>query len=147
VRVDYGAVWEFAHREGLSFKKTVVAAEQTRPDIARKRARWKAYQSRINRKRLVFIDETWVILRLAQDQHGATQGLGAARPAAEGAGPVGALEDHDLPRPTQAFKRNTDLFFGRELPAGRPPDVLHDLFRRFLHRPGFLSHLRSSWLR
>src|ERR1700730_1436419 len=25
----------------------------------------------------------------------------------------------------------------------RPPDVFHDLFRRFLHRPGFLSHLRS----
>src|SRR6185437_10771514 len=30
-----------------------------RPDIARKRARWKAYQGRIDPKRLVFIDETW----------------------------------------------------------------------------------------
>jgi hypothetical protein len=28
VRADYRAVWEFAHREELSFKKTVVAAEQ-----------------------------------------------------------------------------------------------------------------------
>jgi hypothetical protein len=37
-----------------------VAAEQIRPDVLRKRARWKAYQDRIDRRRLVFIDETWV---------------------------------------------------------------------------------------
>src|SRR6202023_2658197 len=43
----------------------------------------------------------------------------------------------------QAFQHNADLLFCRELPACRPPDVFHDLFRRFLHRPGFLSHLRS----
>src|ERR1700719_4512322 len=43
----------------------------------------------------------------------------------------------------QALQHNADLLFCRELPACRPPDVLHDLFRRFLHRPGFLSHLRS----
>ena len=29
------------------------------------------------------------------------------------------------------------------MPARRPPDVLHDLFCQFHHRPGFLSHLRS----
>src|ERR1700688_5048799 len=43
----------------------------------------------------------------------------------------------------QALQHNADLLFCRELPACRPPDVFHDLFRRFLHRPGFLSHLRS----
>src|SRR5208282_699939 len=43
----------------------------------------------------------------------------------------------------QALQDNADLLFGRELPACRPPDIFHDLFRRFLHRPGFLSHLRS----
>jgi transposase len=42
-----------------------VAAEQTRPDVARKRARWKAYQDRIDRRRLVFIDETWVKTNMA----------------------------------------------------------------------------------
>src|SRR3984893_19420725 len=36
-----------------------------------------------------------------------------------------------------------DLLFCRELPACRPPNVFHDLFRRFLYRPGFLSDLRS----
>jgi transposase len=40
-------------------KKTLFATEQDRPDIARKRERWKAYQSRLDPARLVFIDETW----------------------------------------------------------------------------------------
>jgi hypothetical protein len=35
-------------------------AEQTRPDVARERERWKTYQARIDPKRLVFLDETWV---------------------------------------------------------------------------------------
>ena len=42
-----------------------MAAEQTRPDVARNRARWKAYQDRIDRRRLVFIDETWVKTNMA----------------------------------------------------------------------------------
>src|SRR5271165_3393086 len=45
---------------GSASKKTLVASEQTRPDIARKRRRWKARQAGVDRKRLVFIDETWV---------------------------------------------------------------------------------------
>jgi transposase len=51
------AVWVFVHAEGLSFKKTLLPEEQTRPDVARRRARWKAHQGRIARQRLVFIDE------------------------------------------------------------------------------------------
>jgi transposase len=43
----------------------VLPAEQTRPDIARKRARWKAHQGRIEPQRLVFIDETWVKTNMA----------------------------------------------------------------------------------
>jgi transposase len=35
------------------------AAEQDRPDVARRRLRWKKYQGRIEPSRLVFIDETW----------------------------------------------------------------------------------------
>jgi transposase len=41
-RATRRAVWVFLHAEGLSFKKTVRPAEQMRPDIARKRTRWKA---------------------------------------------------------------------------------------------------------
>lgn len=39
--------------------------EQSRPDIARKRIRWKTHQRRIDPKRLVFIDETWVKTNMA----------------------------------------------------------------------------------
>jgi transposase len=35
------------------------AVEQDRPDVARRRVRWKKYQGRIDPTRLVFIDETW----------------------------------------------------------------------------------------
>lgn len=38
----------------------MLPAEQARPDIARKRERWKGRQDRIDPRRLVFIDETWV---------------------------------------------------------------------------------------
>jgi transposase len=44
---------------GSRSKKSLHAAEQDRADVARRRARWKKYQSRLDPKRLVFIDETW----------------------------------------------------------------------------------------
>jgi transposase len=37
----------------------VLASEQDRPDVARKRSRWHKHQGRIDPRRLVFIDETW----------------------------------------------------------------------------------------
>ena len=40
-------------------KKGVVASERDRPDVARRRTRWKERQVRIAPERLVFIDETW----------------------------------------------------------------------------------------
>lgn len=46
-------------------KKTALASEQERPDIARKRARWKARQGSIDPRRLVFIDETWAKTNMA----------------------------------------------------------------------------------
>jgi transposase len=36
-----------------------VASERDRPDVARRRTRWKERQDRIAPERLVFIDETW----------------------------------------------------------------------------------------
>jgi hypothetical protein len=40
-------------------KKSVVAGERDRPDVARRRAQWIKYQDRVEPERLVFIDETW----------------------------------------------------------------------------------------
>src|SRR5271167_2064837 len=40
-------------------KKTLFATEQDRPDVARRRRRWQAYQDRLDPARLIFIDETW----------------------------------------------------------------------------------------
>jgi len=56
---SYGAVWRFLAREGISFKKNLHASEQARADIARRRARWKMHQGRLDPRRLVFLDETW----------------------------------------------------------------------------------------
>ena len=51
---------------GSASKKTLFATEQDRPDVARKRARWKAYQGRLDPARLVFIDETWAKTNLTR---------------------------------------------------------------------------------
>jgi transposase len=42
--VSYYAVWNIVHRAGKSFKKSLHAAEQDRPDVARKRKFWKTHQ-------------------------------------------------------------------------------------------------------
>lgn len=51
--------------KGSVIKKNLFAIEQDRPDIARKRARWKKYQGRIDPARLLFIDETWTKTNMA----------------------------------------------------------------------------------
>jgi transposase len=43
----------------------VLPGEQDRPDVARRRQRWKRYQNRLDPRRLVFIDETWVKTNMA----------------------------------------------------------------------------------
>src|SRR5438067_2656935 len=48
----------FTPRSSAS-KKSVVAGERDRPDVARRRAQWVKYQDRVEPERLVFIDETW----------------------------------------------------------------------------------------
>ncbi len=44
---------------GCRTKKTIHAAEQDRPDVARRRAEWLLWQVGIDPSRLIFIDETW----------------------------------------------------------------------------------------
>jgi len=41
-------------------KKTLHAAEQSRPDVAKGRAEWRDSQPSLNPGKLIFIDETWV---------------------------------------------------------------------------------------
>jgi len=43
----------------------VLASEQDRADVARRRVRWKRYQGQIDPQRLVFIDETWTKTNMA----------------------------------------------------------------------------------
>jgi transposase len=43
----------------------VLAREHDRPDIARRRARWRMHQQRVDPARLVFIDETWTKTNMA----------------------------------------------------------------------------------
>jgi transposase len=75
LKVDYRSVWNFVHAENLSFKKTVVAGERDRPDIARRRAQWIKYQRRIAPQRLVFIDETWLKTNMAPWRGWAPRGM------------------------------------------------------------------------
>ena len=53
-----GAVRRFFDRHGISFKKTVLAGEQDRPDVAAAREWWRRREPAFDPRRLVFIDET-----------------------------------------------------------------------------------------
>lgn len=48
-----------AYPEVFLQKKALKAAEQTRPDVAARRAEWLLLQAGIDLSRLVFLDETW----------------------------------------------------------------------------------------
>ena len=76
LKVDYRSVWEFVRAEKLSFKKSVVAGERDRPDIARRRAQWTKYQSRVEPERLVLIDETWTRTDMVAPRGWAPRGRG-----------------------------------------------------------------------
>lgn len=59
--VAHDTVWRFVRRAGLTVKKkTLIASERDRPEVARFRRRWRAHQHRIDPDRLVFVDETWI---------------------------------------------------------------------------------------
>jgi transposase len=60
------SVWRFYDRHRITFKKTLHAAEQDRPDVVAARAELKAEQSSLRAKRLVFIDETSVTTKMVR---------------------------------------------------------------------------------
>jgi transposase len=57
-KAGLGSVWRFFDRHGISFKKSLRAAEQDRPDVAAARTAWTENQPKLDPKCLVFIDET-----------------------------------------------------------------------------------------
>jgi hypothetical protein len=86
--LDYRAAWTFVHAEKLSFKKTVVASERDRPDVAQRRGA--VAQDRVEPERLVFFDETAVrtnMMPLRWTAHGLRlearprTGIGRPRPS------------------------------------------------------------------
>jgi transposase len=66
-RVSYGP-------KGSASKKSLYAVEQDRPDVARRRARWKRHQGRLDPRRLVFIDETWAKTNMTRTRGWAPRG-------------------------------------------------------------------------
>lgn len=50
---------------GCGSKKTLLALEQARADLARRRQRWRSWQAGLDPRRLVFIDETWIKTNMA----------------------------------------------------------------------------------
>ena len=65
VQVLHDTVWRYLRGAGLSFKKSLLASEQDRADVARRRERWQRHQGQIDPQRLVFIDETWTKTNMA----------------------------------------------------------------------------------
>ncbi|TIU12606.1 MAG: IS630 family transposase, partial [Mesorhizobium sp.] len=65
VKVSHDTVWRFLRARGCGSKKTLFALEQARADIARRRQRWRSWQSGLDPRRLVFIDETWIKTNMA----------------------------------------------------------------------------------
>lgn len=52
----------------------MLASEQDRPDVARRREQWVKHQNRIEPERLVFIDETWTKTNMAPRRGWAPRG-------------------------------------------------------------------------
>ena len=64
--VGYGTVWRFFEREDITFKKSVRAAEQERPDVAAARMRWQHEQPQLDPAKLVFVDESGASTKMAR---------------------------------------------------------------------------------
>lgn len=58
VKADKSMLSRFFAAEEVSFKKTVRASEQDRPDVAERRQAWRRAQKSLG-GRLIFLDETW----------------------------------------------------------------------------------------
>jgi transposase len=59
---------------GSASKKTLLAAEQDRPDVAEARTQWRANQPRLDPGKLIFIDETGAITKMVRTRGRAPKG-------------------------------------------------------------------------
>lgn len=66
IRVGQSAISRFLRQLGYTYKKTVHAAEQDRPDVKLARAIWRAGQPALDPERLVFVDETGAATNMAR---------------------------------------------------------------------------------
>jgi transposase len=55
-------------------KKTLIASEQERPDVAERRLEWRASQATIDPRQVVFIDETWAKTNMTRTYGRSLQG-------------------------------------------------------------------------
>ena len=60
--------------QARALKKSLHAAEQDRPDVARKRAFWRRHQHKIDPRRLIFVDETWAKTNMTRLRGWSTRG-------------------------------------------------------------------------
>ena len=122
--------------QGIAVKKSLFAAEQDRPDVARRRQRWKKYQNRLDPRRLVFIDETWAKTNMTP-QHGRCRRgrrLVASMPMDQ---LLGANQHEDLPLMLEVERRGSVLSDRAELSQRR-------LYKQTLvHRRGVTFELRG----
>jgi hypothetical protein len=65
LKVDYRTSGTSSAPRNSASKKSVVAGERDRPDVARRRAQWTKYQNKIGPERLVSVDETWTKTNMA----------------------------------------------------------------------------------
>ncbi len=79
MRVQHGAsiaastVWRCLNRHATTYKEMADAAEQEQPDVAARRKARFAAQPELDPERLVFIDETGTLTRIAKPRGCATR--------------------------------------------------------------------------
>jgi transposase len=66
IKVGQSSITRFLNHLGLSYKKTVHASEQNRPDVQAAREEWRRNQGKLDPTKLVFIDETGATTKMAR---------------------------------------------------------------------------------
>jgi transposase len=127
-KAGLGSVWRVFDRHGISFKKSVRAAEQDRPDVAAARAAWVNDQAKLDPERLVFIDETGTSTNMAR--------LRGRAPRRQNS--PGSLEDDDLRRRLALYPEDRDCTFDVSVTCG---------WREYAERLRRADQIRSAWCR
>ncbi len=93
VKTSKSAVSRFLLRMGFTFKKTVLASEQQRPDVAEARQLWREGQARLDPEKLIFADETGCATNMIRLRGRALRGE-----RLRGRAPQEGLEERNRPR-------------------------------------------------